>query len=138
MKIAEPPREMTAEEKQRAAIAAEFMADFDKELDQRMQHLANQCRARTGLPSRVSLATAPVDERVTRFVEFVLAELAVLQVFQGKTFARLLDIMHKVNDNSADSAHYENNKDACASADSASMETGTIGEPQRSPEIASI
>jgi hypothetical protein len=86
--------EMTADEKQRAEIAAEFMANFDDELTKRTEHLMKQCRARTGLPSRVGLANRAIDERLTRFVEFMLAELAVIQVFQGKTFARLLDIIN--------------------------------------------
>lgn len=74
----------------------EFMSDFQDSVEKRVQVLMGQCLARTGLPSRVSLAgAAPIDDRLNRFVIFVVQELAVCQVFNSKTFGKLLDILSR-------------------------------------------
>lgn len=87
--------EQQARDEVRQAHAAQFMADFDDVLQKRLSFLRGRCASVSGLPAKISLHGSPVDQRINKFVTFVLQELAVIQTFQGKTFGRLLDILER-------------------------------------------
>ena len=58
----------------------------------RAEFLTQVCRHKCqGAPQIIST----MDQRVTQFMEFVIDQLAVMQVIEGKIFQRVLDILEK-------------------------------------------
>lgn len=114
----------------------DFMSDFQDAVEKRIHVLMNQCMARTGLPSRVSLAgSAPIDERLNKFVIFVVHELAVCQVFNSKTFGKLLDILSRgvpTNDGQAETETRRSTGEHVEAEGSESDARGLAKESERS------